>query len=48
MTDKTQFRPHRRAVMAGVASAAALAATGVRAQGAPVSLNIIDVAGNLH
>lgn len=48
MTDKTQFRPHRRAVMAGVASAAALAATGVRAQGAPVSLNIIDVAGNLQ
>jgi putative spermidine/putrescine transport system substrate-binding protein len=48
MTDKTQFRPHRRAVMAGVASAAALAANGVRAQSAPVSLNIIDVAGNLQ
>ena len=48
MIDKTQFRPHRRAVMAGAASAAALAATGVRAQTAPVALNIIDVAGNLQ
>lgn len=48
MTDKTQFRPHRRAVMAGAVSAAALAATGVRAQTAPVALNIIDVAGNLQ
>lgn len=48
MTDKTQFKPHRRAVMAGAVSAAALAATGVRAQTAPVALNIIDVAGNLQ
>ena len=48
MTDKTQFRPDRRAVMAGAASAAALAATGARAQTAPVALNIIDVAGNLQ
>ena len=48
MTDKTQFQPHRRAVMAGAVSAAALAATGVRAQTAPVALNIIDVAGNLQ
>lgn len=48
MTDKTQFKPHRRAVMAGAVSAAALAATGLRAQTAPVALNIIDVAGNLQ
>lgn len=48
MTNKTQFKPHRRAVMAGAVSAAAMAATGARAQTAPVALNIIDVAGNLQ
>lgn len=41
-------RPNRRTVMAGAASMAGLAATGARAQAAPVALNIIDVAGNLQ
>ncbi|MFN3670845.1 MAG: extracellular solute-binding protein [Bosea sp. (in: a-proteobacteria)] len=48
MTDKTEFRPSRRMVMAGAAGLAALPATGAWAQAAPVALNIIDVAGNLQ
>ena len=40
--------PTRRTVMAGAAGLAALKAGGALAQSAPVSLNIIDVAGNLQ
>ena len=40
--------PTRRTVMAGAAGLAALKAGGAQAQGAPVALNIIDVAGNLQ
>ncbi|AOO79150.1 extracellular solute-binding protein [Bosea vaviloviae] len=46
MTNSTY--PTRRRVVAGAAGLAALAATGARAQAAPVALNIIDVAGNLQ
>jgi len=38
----------RRGVLAGLSGAAALGATRGLAQGAPVTLNIIDVAGNLQ
>lgn len=40
--------PTRRTVMAGAAGLAAFKAGGALAQGAPVALNIIDVAGNLQ